>query len=378
MIDERLKKIEDVKEQVRGAEAKREEKLIQLGEIAWKRQKKADDTGVYDQVFREIKRLEAETREYSDMMEQIREAVAKKKEIESLRSALKDEMRSLDSEFRGTYEGIGRAASGAYGESLAGEKEISELLVEIRAAEGILSSAQEELERLGHTSGQNSFIGKVTEKGRVTFLKTKIRTAEAKLSRLYRKAGREFCSSGILKRMEDDSLEGLFAPFRTGIEGIAKLHGKEKELVSEIEQVEEDLTHLGAAKNDKKRIGELEQSIEECRTTLSRLYLDAGRLFVENGGKGYEKVSGAGEVYAEIEELDRGISGLNNTITLLETTLQIEGLKAKLADREAKIATAKERIDKLNGEIKEHQKHRKRLQTEIQHLEKTIDTGEAT
>lgn len=376
MIEERLKRIDEIKDQINTNNSKREEKAASLGRIAWQQKEKAGDTEPYEPVFRDIQRLEQESAGYSDMIRQIRDTVAKKKELENLLAALKEEMKSVEGEFQDTYEGIGRAAYGAYEDGSLKKAGFADLFAEITSAERSLQSIREELEKPAGVVEQENLLKKIADKSKTALVKTRERSAENKLKRLYQKAGKAFCSSDILKDLEDSSLQQIFEPFRTELEGLEKLKTREQELVAEEEQVDRDLSHLGVSRVGKKRIGELEQSIEKCRLSLDKLHRDAGNLLLEKECPGYKDVEEVQDVFNEIRELDETNTALEETLGVLETTLQIDGLKSRIQEKDEEIHRAKEKIDRLNGEIKEQQKQKKQLQAEVRQLEKTIEPEE--
>jgi len=376
MRKERLKRVEEIREQIGRNTSKRNEKAVSLGHTAWERRKQAVNTDPYESVFRDIERVEKEKTGYEDIIRRIQETVNKKEEIETLRSALKEEMKSLERESRGTYEGLGRAVYGAHRDGLLDDDELASFFKEIDRAEQSLQAALDGLDTSTGIASGDTVLKKIADRGKTALIKTKIRAAEAKLARLYEKTGRAFCTSDILKRLEDASLRGMLEPFRTAIEGISKLKDKEKDLVSEEEQVDKNLAHLGVSGGGKKRLGELEQSIENCRNSLYKLHQDAGRLLIEKEGNGFEKVKEVKDLYREIVELETANDELEETITVVETNMQIDDLKAEVEEKDEIIRRTKEKIDSLNGEIKEQQKLKKQLQSEIRRLEKTIEPGE--
>ncbi len=378
MSKERLKRVEEIREQIGRNTSERNEKTVSLGYTAWERRKQADNTDPYESVFRDIERVEKEKAGYADTIRRIQDTIHKKKEIETTRSALKKEMKSLEREFRGTYEGLGRAIYGAHRDGLLDDDELVSFFEEIDRAEQGLQAAQDELDKSTGINSGDTVLKKIADRGKTALIKTRIRAAEAKLARIYEKTGRAFCTSDILKRLEDASLRGMLEPFRPGIEGISKLKDKEKDLVSEEEQVDKDLAYLGVSGGGKKRLGELDQGIENCRNSLYKLHQDAGRLLIEQEGKGFENVKGVKDLCREIVELETANDELEEKITVLETSMQIDDLKARVEEKDEIIRRTKEKIDSLNGEIKEQQKMKKQLQSEILRLEKTIEPGEET
>ncbi|MBN2051459.1 MAG: hypothetical protein JW760_13485 [Spirochaetales bacterium] len=375
MIHERMKKIEGLKAEVRTKSAERAKLVAELGKALWERKGKGRTVGSLDSLMKDLDRKEEESKGYRKAIGDIRAALEKKELLEKELSALKEEQSGVEREFQEAFEGLGRSAYRVFSEKEPEESSMTELLKDLGKNEVTLAEAEEELKRFAYTAQSEGLFKKLAEKSKEALVASKARAARGRLAKLYRELGKMVAQSAIT---EQEYFREVFQPHQPCIDGMRNLRKKEEEITAEKVKTDEQLALWGVEKNGKKRISELDERVKETEKAKEELFLSAGTAFLAEKGKvetGKENQA-IRDLLKNLDALAETLHGLEDDIMKEETFLRIDSLKHTISDKDLAIQTARDRIEKLNAELKEQQKIKKQLQSEIKHLEESLNPEE--
>lgn len=292
-----------------------------------------------------IKALEEDVDSQDMKISQIQQAHQRSIEAKDEINTFEQRLSAIDIEKNSLYSRIGVIAYEEYSAGSLGE-EFSLLFTSVTHQNSELTKFQKALKENELRFVAAPFFEKMSLRLRRNKIKGEIQKLDAAREDLFRKAGKQICSSDYIQQVKSRNATIIFEDYkRLGIEG-TKLNEQIESRKDERQKNEDTLMRSGVTGNIETKIEELKKNRELFYKNLKILYVDLAHFMLDHPEElvKVEQLPAAGNNLLQIQKLEIKQKELEEKITILEA-------RERIAELETIIMNDENRVEHLNGQI---------------------------
>jgi len=292
-----------------------------------------------------IKALEEDVDTQDMKISEIQQAQEKSHEAREEIASIEQRLSAVDIEKNSLYSRIGVIAYEEYSAGSLGE-EFSLLFTSVTHQNAELTRLQKALKENELRFVAAPFFEKMSLRLKRNKLKAEIQKLDSAREDLFRKAGKQICSSDYIKQVKSRNAVIIYEDYkRLGIES-TRLYEQMETRKDERQRNEELLMRAGVTGSIETRIEELRKNRELYYKNLQVLYIDLAHFMLDHPEElaKVEELPQAETNLKHIHKLERKQKELEQKITQLEARLRI-------AELEGVIKNDQDRVEHLNGQI---------------------------
>ncbi len=284
-------------------------------------------------------------------IEIIRRSAERDKKIGMALKELEQAQEDIVRQNEDIYEQIGEMAFSTFIEDSSDDERLVGVFSELIEHDREIEEIGNEIDRVNAPDRDRPFLKKITNRGRMVYLKSRRGFLLRNLPGLYRKAGRAVCEIGledIINNISQPQVAKAFFENRLRWQDMDKQHAA---LQDERGELQIALADLEADKKPYRRVADLERANEKIEHSLQKAFAELGREYRDLSPSRIEIGVEVEDYLKKIASLERKTSRNAKHIERLEASLEIEKKRHRIAGMEGKIKLSGERIRKLQEEI---------------------------
>ncbi len=361
------KKIDELKTLVRENLTERDEIYLALGEILLKKPPELQESGLLEEqrsTAEEHKKKIPLLREHQDEIEKGEEELTRLKESEgnlkNRKSAVKEEMETLE-------ESLGEKLFHLL--KTLDNPSWSVAYEPVTAHINKMRDTESDLFQSENQSSRKNILNHMVFKGKKSLLKSKKKTLETSLTRLYRKGFQDALELGAGAGGADTPDGALLQPWFRAAEEMKTVLRDEEELENRKRLIKDQQKELSQGKGPKKRIEALQKEIEREEEYLQDSLIKLGESACGNRSVELKKSKEIKSLFTKIDDLTEAGVALNLEIEKWQARIEIRKL-----EKDKEYMTRK--IDNLEEEIQARRQEIKILKRDIGKIVKDIEKKE--
>ena len=344
------KKIDELKTLVRDNLTQRDDIYLSLGEILLKKPPELQESGLLEEqrsTAEEHKKKIPLLREHQDEIEQGEEELTGLKESEgnlkNRKTAIKEEMENLEETLgEKLYHLLNTLENPSW---KAAFEPVTSHINKMRDTESDLFQSENQ-------SARKSLLNNMVFKGRRTLLKSRKKTLETSLNKLYRKGFQDALDLGAGAGGADTPDGALLQPWFRASEEMKTVMRDEEEQENRKRLIKDQQKELCQGKGPKKRIEALQKEIEREEEYLQDSLIKLGESACGNRSDELKRSREIKTLFSKIDELTEAGVALNLEIEKWQARIEIRKLEKDQEYMSRKIETLEEEIQARRQEIK--------------------------
>jgi len=305
------------------------------------------------EILDQILGVEGEIKRIDRLIDDIKHADQAVKTSNEEITQIEQRLASIEFDKSSLYSRIGVIA---YEEYTAGEanEEFSLVFSAVIHQNAKLTKIQKELKDIELRYVAASVLERMSLRMRQKKIRKQIDQLNDDREQLFRKAGKQICTSKMIKDIKSRTAASLAAEYAKLEKNQEDLNKRLEEKKSEKYRNEEILSHAGVSENLDKRIEELNESRQVHEANIRQLYSQIGSYALEHPElyKNIKDDSLEG-ILEKIGESQKRIDAAQQKIKKLETELKIAELMQVIERDKQSVDQKQQQIDQLNREIEE-------------------------